>query len=85
MYLYKALKEVQSNETIKVLNGTTETTAATLTSGKVGVTLDLNGNTITVSTIYNSGSLAISSSTTGGVLSGTGSDVINNGNNIKFA
>ena len=79
MYLYKALREVESNQTIKVLTSSTETTAATLTAGKVGVTLDLNGKTTTLNSvnIVNNGSLTITGSS--GVLSGTASNVINNG------
>ena len=79
--LKNALSEVQSNQTIKVIKGVTETTAATLTAGKVGVTLDLNSNTTTLSGVilYNSGSLNITDNGTGGVLSGTGAAVIDNG------
>ncbi len=79
--LKNALANVQANQTIQVINGITETTAATLDSGKTGVTLDLNGETITLSSvnIVNSGGLTIISSQSGGTISGNASNVINNG------
>ena len=80
--LSEALNGVASNQTIKVMTNTTETTAATLASTKTGVTLDLNGKTITSSAspvITNSGTLTITNATTGnGVLQGSGTNTLTN-------
>ncbi len=63
-----------STRTVKVLADTTETTAASLASGKT-VTLDLNGKTITttsnVSTISNAGTLTIQDSVGSGTIQNT--------------
>ena len=68
--LNDAFSNVSNNQTIKVLNNTTETTQATLASEKSGIKLDLNGKTVTFNQSYyitNNGELDIynSSSTNG--------------------
>ena len=50
--LNAAFAAVANNQTIKVLQNVTETTQATLASGKTGVKLDLNGKTINMSNTY---------------------------------
>ena len=78
--LNDAFAHVQNGETIQVTRNVTETSTATLPSGKSGVKLDLNGKTITTSAangIRNNGGLDIynSSSTTGTITdNGTNSD-----------
>lgn len=85
--LAAAMSAVASNQTIKALNGNgVETSNPTLASGKTGVKLDLNGQTVSVGTyyIYNNGGLDIYSSVDGGVLEGSNEAVsegiiLNNG------
>ena len=78
--LKEALSAVGNNQTIKVIKGITETTAASLASGKTGVKLDLNGKTTTLNGVVltNSGTLDIYSTVNGGVLQGSGANVIKN-------
>ncbi|MEE3343863.1 MAG: InlB B-repeat-containing protein [Bacilli bacterium] len=82
MYLYRALSEVATGQTIKTLANTTETTVATIPTG-LTVTLDLNGKTITMTgvNITNNGTLTISSSTSGGAINCSVNNVINTGAN----
>ena len=72
--LNDAFGAVSNNQTIKVLQDVTETTNASLASGKTGVKLDLNGKTITMSSSYilNNGTLDIynTSSSTGTITGG---------------
>ena len=77
--LASALTGVTSGNKIKVMHNATETTAATL--GNKTATLDLNGHTITTSsTITNGGTLDIYSSVNGGIVEGTGTNlIVNNG------
>ena len=74
--LAEALQNVNSNQTIIVNNSRTETSTATLASGKTGVILDLNGKTINMDGNYisNSGGLDIYSSTGNGSITGTSID-----------
>ena len=81
--LNAAFSAVANNQTIKVLNNTTESTAATLTDTKTGIKLDLNGKTITMNNtyIYNTGTLDIynTSSITGTITGGYNQVLYNNG------
>ncbi len=63
--LNEAFTNVQNNQTIKVLQDTTETNTVKLVSGKTGIKLDLNGKTITMGTysFINNGTLEIKNST----------------------
>ena len=89
--LADALANVTSGNTIKPLVNTTETTLATLASGKT-VTLDLNGKTITttanVGTITNNGTLTIKDSVGNGKIQNTNSTssakIINNAGTLTF-
>ena len=81
--LSAAFGAVANNQTIKVMQNTTETSSATLASGKTGVKLDLNGKTIIInsSSISNYGTLDIynTSSTTGTINGGVASLISNSG------
>ena len=81
--LAEALEAVESNQTIKVLNSKIETVEPLLAEGKIGIKLDLNGQSVTLSGIAltNNGKLDIyNSSSTEGKLIGTGErTVINSG------
>ena len=81
--LNDAFATVSSNQTIKVMNDVTETTTATLGSGKTGVKLDLNGKKITLDSKYitNNGELDIyNTSSEDGEITGNLHQVIaNNG------
>ena len=79
--LASALSAVANNQTIKVMNSRTETTAPSLASGKTGVKLDMNGKTTTLNgvSLTNNGGLDIyNSSSTEGILQGTSFSVITN-------
>ena len=79
--LASAMENVQNNQTITVLNSITETEEPTLSSGKTGIKLDMNGNTTLLDEIslINNGELDIYTSLNGGKLEGTRySDTINN-------
>ncbi len=81
--LQSAFSAVANNQTIKVLQNTTETAGATLASGKTGVKLDLNGKTVTSSAtnaITNNGQLDIYSTVDNGTLIGSGTSVVSNNN-----
>ena len=81
--LNDAFSAVQNNQTIKALKDVTETTNATLASGKTGIKLDLNGKIVTMSSTYivNNGELDIynSSSADGKITGGTLQIISNNG------
>ena len=81
--LKEALETVESNQTIKVLNSKTETTAPSLASGKTSVKLDMNGQTVTLKNVAlaNNGELDIyNSSSADGKLTGSGTrTIINSG------
>ena len=81
--LNEAFSAVSNSQTIKVLQNVTETTAASLASGKTGVKLDLNGKTLTLDNvgITNGGTLDIynTSSTTGTLTSNANNVITNNG------
>ena len=74
-----ALSAVRSNQTIEVENNSTETSSASLVSGKNGVKLDLQGHTIDMgaNSIFNNGGLDIynGASETGGNIKGSGTAV----------
>ena len=74
--LASAISGVTSGNTIEVLKNKTETTAATLASGKTA-TLDLNGKTVTLSSVAlgNHGTLTI---TGAGTLIGSGAHTVTN-------
>ena len=85
--LSAALSAVANNQTIKVLNNVTETTVATLASGKAGIKLDTNGKTITFNNamITNNGTLDIyNSSSTDGTISGSDETVITNNGTLTI-
>ena len=76
-----AFDDVQNNQTIRVLNSVDESsnTAPELTTGKIGIKLDLNGNTISLggNTLVNNGELDIyNSSSADGILQGSASGLI---------
>ncbi|MEE3343018.1 MAG: InlB B-repeat-containing protein [Bacilli bacterium] len=81
MYLWRAMNEVANSQTIKVLANTTEDLGATLASGKTGVTLDLNGKTVTMNVVYidNKGSLTVTSGVSGGTLTSLSCPLYNSG------
>ena len=83
--LNDAFSAISNNQTIRVLKNVTETTSATLASGKTGITLDLNGKTITSSTnplLTNNGGLTITSLNENGVINSSGTNTIVNGGTL---
>ncbi len=86
--LNDAFAEVDADETIKALNSVTETVRPVLSSGKIGIKLDLNGKTITL-THSNSGmsvigSLDIYSSNGNATIQGESAQVIYANGNLTI-
>ena len=83
MTLPEALNKAVTGDTIQVIRGRVENTAATVASGKT-VTLDLNGQTVIMSNVEltNNGTLTITGAS-GALTSATGRVVTNNGTFTK--
>ena len=86
--LYDAFNAVANNETIRVNANVDESnnTKPSLSAGKTGIKLDLNGHTISLGTIKyidNSGELDIYSSVDGAILTGSSTDTVSGTINNK--